>query len=71
MATTAEVTAAAQSARDAVETYYDQAIDAVEAEASFWKDSVTSPLSSISEGATTTALADAASTLDDLGVDLG
>lgn len=71
MATKAEIEAAAQAARDAVETYYDQALASVETEASFWKDSVTSPLAALSEEAVDAAMADAGSTLDALGVDLG
>lgn len=71
MATKADVTASATAARTAVEEYYDQAILDVTAEASFWKNAVTSPLAALSETAITTATADAASTLDSLGVPLG
>ena len=71
MATKEEVQAAAQTALDAVQTYYDQAIAAVDTEASFWKDSVTSPLGALSDTAVSTAMSDAASTLDDLGISLG
>ena len=70
MATSAEITAAAQAARDATEAFYDAAIAGVEADADFWKTSVTSPMASMSASTAEAAVADAMAALDELGIEV-
>ena len=71
MATAAEIKEKAEAVKAALQAFYGSKITEIDEEVVFWRDSVTSPLSSLSEGAVTTASADVALSLESLGVDIG